>query len=105
MVEYYPAWSEPIGKSIPQCARKFGLKNEGIPPTKIDQFERASEKPVGMPPKSHLGCDSSRFHNSLSFGILSSRRLPAIKLTLIAPIELPIIQSGSLSASYKPRHT
>src|SRR5258705_6211086 len=101
MVEQYPAWSEPTGRSIPQCARRFGLKNPGIPPTKIDQFERASENPVEKPLKFHPGCDLTRLQNSQSFGILSSRRLPAIKLALMAPIEVPMILSGSMSASCK----
>ena len=49
---------------------------------------------------------SMRCQNSRSFCIRWERWLPAIKAALIAPIDVPIIQSGSMpdscSASYTP---
>ena len=42
---------------------------------------------------------STRRQNSVSRSILSAGRLPAINEALIAPIEVPMTQSGSTPAS------
>jgi hypothetical protein len=47
------------------------------------------------------GPRSIRFQNSRSRGKRSSGALPAMMLALMAPIEVPTTQSGSMPASWR----
>jgi hypothetical protein len=56
-------------------------------------------KPGNNPGKLQTGRRSIRFQNSCKRGKRFSGALPAIRLALIAPIDVPMIQSGSMPAS------
>ena len=74
-------------------------KKPGMPLVSVVHDETASAMPVqaGNAPQKVLYC--MRRQNSLSFGRRSSTLLPAMRLALMAPIEVPISQSGSTPAS------
>jgi hypothetical protein len=50
--------------------------------------------------QSQTGFCSIRFQNSLRRASRFSGALPAMRLALMAPIEVPMIQSGSMPASW-----
>jgi hypothetical protein len=56
-------------------------------------------KPGKASRKLQIGFCSIRFQNSFSRGRRLCGALPAIRLALMAPIEVPMIQSGSMPAS------
>src|SRR5262249_3257578 len=82
----------------PEC-RQIGLEESGMPLTSVDQYDHASESPVHAGTNGHARGRSILFQNSSSFVRRYSGLLPAMMLALIAPIEVPTIQSGSTPAS------
>src|SRR6516165_2614644 len=82
---------------VPQNAGRLGLKNAGMPPTSINHSDH-SENPVQAGSNGHALARSTLFQNSSSLVRRSEGSLPAMMPALIAPIEVPMIQSGSTPA-------
>ena len=74
-------------------------KKPGMPLVSVLHDDSASATPVkaGNAPQKVLL--STRRQNFWSVGSRSSTRLPAMMAALMAPIEVPMIQSGSTPAS------
>jgi hypothetical protein len=70
-----------------------------MPVASVVHEESASATPVKAGKAPHRLERSTRRQNSWSLERRSSTLLPAIRLALMAPIEVPISQSGSMPAS------
>ena len=70
-----------------------------MPWVTADQYASFSLKPGNAARQTQAGFCSIRFQNSFKRARRCSGVLPAIRLALIAPIEVPMIQSGSMPAS------
>ena len=89
----------------PSCANGFSLKEPRYSLLIVDQYESASLMLGSIPGKVGKGLSSTRRQNSRSCATRFSGSLPAIKLAFMAPIEVPMIQSGSRPASCKASYT
>ena len=74
-------------------------KKPGMPVVSVVHEESASATPVKAGNAPHNVERSTRRQNSCSLGSRSSTALPAMMAALMAPIEVPISQSGSMPAS------
>jgi hypothetical protein len=72
-----------------------------MPLVSVVQDESASATPVQAGKAPQKALLSTRRQNCCSRGSRSSTRLPAMMPALMAPIEVPMIQSGSTPASCK----
>ena len=77
----------------------WGSKNPEMPLVSVIHDERASATPAQAGKAPQKVARSTRCQNSLSFGKRSSGLLPVMMPALMAPIEVPMIQSGSTPAS------
>ena len=89
----------PSGKDGPQIACGLGVKKPGMPDMTVDRL--ASELPkivVGQSWSSGLLL-ATPSQNSRRRGMRLAGSLPAIRAPLMAPIEVPMTQSGSMPPS------
>ena len=74
-------------------------KKPGMPLVRVLHDDSASATPVQAGNTPQKVERSTSRQNSWSLGSRSSGLLPAMMLALMAPIEVPMIQSGSMPAS------
>ena len=80
-------------------ARRFGSKKPEIPDNSVARFGIAAPNHGKLETAAREGVFWTRFQKAFILSSLSSRRLPAIRLALMAPIDVPMTQSGSTPAS------
>ena len=80
-------------------AAGLGTKKHGMPCMTVARLAEAFGSRVQRPMKSWLAPCSTRDQNSRNRSMRFSGAFPAIKAALIAPMEVPITQSGSIPAS------
>ena len=78
---------------------RIGRKNPATPAASVFQFGRLEPNQGSIESDSSVGECSTRRQNSRSFASRSAGLFPAMIEALIAPIEVPITQSGSIPAS------
>ena len=80
-------------------ASGLGSKKFGNPETTVERLAMRPPTP-GRPARKSVGLASeTRFQNSSMRASRSATGLPAMSAALMAPIEVPITQSGSIPAS------
>jgi hypothetical protein len=84
----------------------LGVKNAGMPRKIVPTFAATFGSPVKSRSKStSMAATSTRDQKSRSRSKRRSRALPAISAALMAPIDVPMIQSGSMPASCSASYT
>jgi hypothetical protein len=84
---------------IAGMGERIRLKETGNAAVIVDQEASRSLTPENASWNFQIGFCSIRFQNSVSRARRSCGALPAIRLALMAPIDVPMIQSGSIPAS------
>ena len=80
-------------------AAGLGAKNAGMPRVIVVRLAARLDSPVQKRSRSSPDPCSTRAQNSRNRATRFSCALPAISAALIAPIDVPITQSGSMPAS------
>src|SRR5258705_2847024 len=80
-------------------AAGFGTKKQGMPWLTVVRFADKLGRPLKKRIRSLLAPCSKRDQNSRNRGMRLGLAFPAIKPALIAPIDVPMTQSGSTPAS------
>src|SRR5712671_733448 len=94
--------SGPVGTKrivVAGMGQRIGPEKPRMPFVTVDQYDSFSLKPGNTSRKLQIGFCSIRFQNSFSRDKRFCGALPAIRLALMAPIDVPMIQSGSIPAS------
>ena len=86
-------------------AAGFGTKKHGMPLLTVVRLAAMLGIPVKKLIRSGRVPCSTRDQNSRSRGMRLAGALPAISAALIAPIDVPITQSGSMPASCSASYT
>jgi len=84
---------------LPQNAIGLGSKKPGMPRVTVFQHDIVCESCGQADEPCQNSLYAMRSQNSFSIGRRLCGALPAIRLALMAPMEVPMIQSGSMPAS------